>query len=138
MALFVADANAALATMLQEDAASMIQSFTEQINQGAFLAVPSLWHVEVTNALINKFRRKLMSHEEIEKCFQDFQSLRVRTDVYSAEPSVISHIWRLAIKHQLTTYDATYLELAIRLGCPLLTADEALIRSAPLEGITLL
>lgn len=47
--------------------------------------------------------------------------------------------WReilaLARAEGLTTYDATYLELAIRRGLPLLTRDEALIRAAERSGV---
>jgi predicted nucleic acid-binding protein len=36
----------------------------------------------------------------------------------------------LARAQQLTTYDASYLELAMRLGLPLATKDAALVRAA--------
>ena len=48
--------------------------------------------------------------------------------------------WReilaLARAEGLTTYDATYSELAIRRGLPLQTQDEALIRAAKRSGVT--
>jgi predicted nucleic acid-binding protein len=47
--------------------------------------------------------------------------------------------WReilaLARAEELTTYDARYLELAIRHGLPLLTRDEALIHAAERSGV---
>jgi len=36
----------------------------------------------------------------------------------------------LAERHQLTTYDASYLELAQRLGLPLATVDANLLQAA--------
>ena len=41
-------------------------------------------------------------------------------------------VWRL--RHNLTSYDATYLALAAALDCPLLTADSAMAR-APNIGV---
>ena len=137
MSLFVADANAVLATLFHEGG-SMLQRFEERIGLGDRLAVPGLWHLEVTNVLLNKLRRKMMTQEDATASFEAFQNFRVRTDLYSAEPSVISHLWRLALKHQLTSYDAAYLELALRLDCPLLTDDAALLRAAAQENVKLL
>ena len=45
---------------------------------------------------------------------------------------------RLAEQHQISAYDATYLELAKRLNLPLATNDRALITAARVEGIALL
>lgn len=137
MSLFVADANAVLATLFQEEG-TMLQRFEKRISLGDRLAVPGLWHLEVTNVLLSKLRRKMITREDASASFEAFQNYRVRTDLYSAEPSVISHLWRLALKHQLTSYDAAYLELALRLDCPLLTDGGALVRAATEENVTLL
>jgi predicted nucleic acid-binding protein len=44
----------------------------------------------------------------------------------------------LADRHRLTVYDATYLELALRLSLPLATLDDELRNAAQLEGVPLL
>jgi len=44
----------------------------------------------------------------------------------------------VADKHRLTVYDATYLELALRLALPLATLDDDLRQAAQLEGLVLL
>ena len=41
----------------------------------------------------------------------------------------------VAAAEGLTTYDAAYLELAIRRGLPLLTKDQALIAAAQRTGV---
>jgi predicted nucleic acid-binding protein len=52
------------------------------------------------------------------------------------------HVWdrtlELADRHNLTVYDATYLELAMRLSLPLATLDEDLRKAAQREGVPLL
>jgi predicted nucleic acid-binding protein len=42
---------------------------------------------------------------------------------------------RLARAHGLTTYDASYLEVAVRLGIPLATLDRTLAKAAADEGV---
>ncbi len=44
----------------------------------------------------------------------------------------------LAHSHSLTTYDAAYLELALRRGLPLASRDKALETAARVEGVPLL
>jgi predicted nucleic acid-binding protein len=44
----------------------------------------------------------------------------------------------LARSHRLTSYDAAYLELALRRGLPLASRDQALQAAARAEGVPLL
>ena len=53
-------------------------------------------------------------------------------------PSTCEHARRTARAEGLTTYDATYLELAIRRGLSLQTKDEALIGAAQRSGVAVL
>ena len=46
--------------------------------------------------------------------------------------------YQLSQKHKLTTYDAAYLELAVRLGAPLATNDQDLTDAAGRTGVRLL
>lgn len=51
---------------------------------------------------------------------------------------VEAEIFRLARRHQLTAYDAAYVELALRDRLPLATLDRALARAARIEGVDLI
>jgi predicted nucleic acid-binding protein len=46
------------------------------------------------------------------------------------------NIWNL--NHRLTSYDAAYLELAMRTALPLATLDQDLRKAASAEGVSLL
>ena len=52
------------------------------------------------------------------------------------------HVWEQTLElsdcHNLTVYDATYLELALRLSLPLATLDDDLRLAAQQEGVPLL
>jgi len=58
------------------------------------------------------------------------------------DPDTIDYAWtttlHLADIHQITVYDASYLELALRRGLPLATRDEQLAAAAISAGATLL
>ena len=49
-----------------------------------------------------------------------------------------TEILRLARKHRLTFYDASYLELAFNMKLPLATLDSDLLRAAKAESVALL
>jgi len=61
------------------------------------------------------------------------KALRVVADAESAA-RVFSDMHRLALDHRLTSYDAAYLELALRHGLPLATLDDKLIRASKAAG----
>jgi predicted nucleic acid-binding protein len=46
-----------------------------------------------------------------------------------------NEVLRLARTHQLSVYDAAYLELALRKNAPLATLDTDLIKAARLESV---
>jgi len=47
-------------------------------------------------------------------------------------------VHRLAVAHRLTSYDATYLELALRRALPLATLDAELMAGCAAAGVTVL
>jgi predicted nucleic acid-binding protein len=64
-----------------------------------------------------------------------------RLPIY-CEQETNDHVWgrtlELADRHHLTFYDATYLELALRLSLPLATLDDDQRQAAQQEGVPLL
>lgn len=93
--------------------------------------VPALWWFEVRNVLIINERRRAISEAETARAAQEWAQLDIAID---NSPDEIA-IMRLARKHRLTVYDATYLELALRERLPLATLDATLAEAARQEGI---
>ena len=58
--------------------------------------------------------------------------------IYIAPLPQTSAAFDLAQRHNLTFYDAVYLELAQRENIPLATLDQALVRAAIAEGVPLI
>jgi predicted nucleic acid-binding protein len=99
--------------------------------------VPTLWHFELTNMLVQAERRKRIGSDDATALLAFFESLPIETDP-EAPASRRRDIWILARRHKLTSYDAAYLDLAIRAGMPLATRDEALADAAIECGIRVL
>lgn len=101
------------------------------------LHVPSIWPWEITNALLVATRRKRITGVHAAQ----FLTLLSRFDIRIAPPPAVLDLPRLtslAQRHNLTTYDASYLDLAIRLALPLATLDDALRKAALAEGLPVL
>jgi predicted nucleic acid-binding protein len=99
--------------------------------------VPALWHFEMTNMLVQAERRKRIGSDDATALLTFFDSLPIDTDS-EAPASRRRDVWILARRHKLTSYDAAYLELAIRTGMPLATCDEALAAAAIECGVSVL
>jgi predicted nucleic acid-binding protein len=84
--------------------------------------VPSLWHTEVTNALLVAERRKIVTEAQVIDYLNKLSNLPIITDnVIVASRREI--IMALARERSLTAYDAVYLDLALRKDAVLATFD---------------
>lgn len=96
--------------------------------------VPALWWFEIRNAMIMAERRKRLTSADTSRILRDFADLRITEDFSPDEAALL----RLARAHKLTAYDAAYLELARRQSIPLATLDQALMRAARAEKISVI
>ncbi len=130
--VFVLDASVTIAALLPEDRSDEARSILRRALSGVI--VPALWHLEVGNILIRAERRGAIKPRGRETLLADLAIIPIDTD---HEGSI--HAWRgttdLALRHSLTLYDATYLELAIRYRLPLATFDASLVRAATAEHL---
>jgi predicted nucleic acid-binding protein len=98
--------------------------------------VPSLWRLEVANALQYALR-----HKRIDPAFRDASLADLRAFHIVVDAETDSHAWgntlALAERHGLSLYDAAYLELAQRLRLPLATLDQALRTAARASRVAL-
>jgi predicted nucleic acid-binding protein len=132
----VIDASMTIAWLFSDERSATPQIVLRRVAaEGAW--VPSLWRLEIANVLRNAVRRHRCDEGYAERCLQRLGRLRVAID---AETDL--HAWgsirQLSGKHDLTPYDAAYLELAIRRKHALATCDAALIKAARETGIQVL
>jgi predicted nucleic acid-binding protein len=129
----VIDSSVALTWCFEDEASPRSDALLDQVrDEGA--VVPGLWHLEVANVLLQAEKRGRITAADIAMRLELIAELPIDTDNETA-----ARAWReilaLARAEGLTTYDAAYLELAIRRGLPLLTKDQALIAAAQRTGV---
>lgn len=95
--------------------------------------VPSLWRLEFSNALLVAERRRRLTRAERLQMLDEASRLRLRVDAHVHDLRQIS---TLASQHGLSAYDSAYLELAMRLGVPMITLDNDLAAAAMTAGLT--
>lgn len=87
--------------------------------------VPTLFRLEVQNALLQAVRRKRLTRAVVEARFDDLDRLKLTVDAAEAGAAFKTG-FALAERFDLSAYDAAYLELAVRAKRPLMTRDDRL------------
>jgi len=78
-------------------------------------------------------RRKRLAESDITAILESLKALPIMVDPPDADR--VMQLPVLALKHQLTAYDAAYLEMALRLNLPIATKDAAMKRAMTSCGI---
>lgn len=92
--------------------------------------VPGVWWYELRNALIVNERRGRLSAEDTRATLADLDEMNIAADTQHHTPTVLD----LARRHELSVYDAAYLEVALRRGLPLVSLDRRLSKAATASG----
>lgn len=79
-------------------------------------------------------RQKRLNSDRLDKVLANIKELKIDVDKRTNE-FAWTRILSLARRHDLTTYDASYLELAARGGLALATYDRDLAEAAKSEGV---
>ena len=133
---FVLDCSATLPWVFGDEATPAYDALLDQLGAGTRAWVPSLWHLELGNVLLGAKRRNRIDQAGIEAFLSQLAVYDIAVDDQTTERA-----WQktldLAMQYGLSTYDAAYLELALRRGVPLATLDSALIAAARTCGVAL-
>jgi len=128
MSDFVLDCSIAAAWLFDDEATAQTNDLLVRLKDSRAF-VPNIWHLELGNVLIQAERRKCITSTQISTRLELISRLPIITDT-ETDNRAFREILTLARTEALTTYDAAYLEIAIRRGVPLATLDKALIRAA--------
>jgi predicted nucleic acid-binding protein len=96
---------------------------------------PSLLQLEFTNVLRTACRRGTLAVTAAHAIVDQVALLPIRIDDAPPQPA---SLLSLALRFQLTSYDAAYLELAFRLQLPIATRDGDLAEAAWAAGVGVL
>ena len=134
--VFIADASVAVGWVHPAQGTKQTAAMLDAIAEGATLEVPALWPLEVANALTVLVRRRKLTEDECQTGLGWLRGLRLRVD-HEMASLAFSRLSELATTHQLSVYDAAYLELAQRRRLVLGCKDGPLRKAAPARGVSL-
>jgi predicted nucleic acid-binding protein len=130
----VVDNSMALAWTLEDEHSAASDAILEVVtSQGGH--VPFIFRAEFANGLTMAVRRKRVDDQGRSEALAFMEGLNLTHDLEGSMR--ISSAVALADKHDLTVYDALYLELAQRVGCPLATFDKKLSNAARSAAVAL-
>ena len=98
--------------------------------------VPALWQLELANVLKTACTKGRLSHAQTRQILDALAQLPIEVD--NDTPPGQRQLFELAMRFNLSSYDAAYLELAMRHGLPLATQDEQLKLAAIAAGVDVL
>jgi predicted nucleic acid-binding protein len=133
---FVLDASVALSWCFEDEATAAAWAALDRLESDD-AAVPALWSLEMANILAAAERRGRLSAARISEFIALLEGLAIEVDDETARHALHETL-TLARNEGLTAYDASYLELAMRLGVPLATKDAQLARVAAKLGVAVL
>ena len=95
-----------------------------QLSENAEMFAPSLMIHEVANSLWKAIKLKRITQEDAFRAMNDLGDLQINLqEQYWTEAS---REFAIAIKLDITTYDAAYLALSEKMNAPVITADDKL------------
>jgi predicted nucleic acid-binding protein len=129
----VLDASVASAWCFEDQATPAAEAVLDRLSDDA-ASVPPIWELEVANVLLVAERRGRLSEASATR----FLDLLRRLPIVVDEAQDLWVVMAAGRRHGLSSYDATYLVLAERLGAPLATLDHGLAQAATAAGVPLL
>lgn len=133
---FVLDASVTMSWCFHDEATPATWRVLDSLDED-LAYVPSIWILEVANALNMARRRGWLGLNQYLRFIQTVRELPINVDQPTVE-RVLTVVLSMASAQQLTTYDAAYLELAMRMGLPIATTDARLAQAASRLGLRLL
>lgn len=98
--------------------------------------VPVTWGLEIANVLAKAEARGVITEAQSEAFLEMLAGIRIHADATTVARS-LADVLQLARRYRLSSYDASYLELALRNGLPLATLDTDLTKAARKSGVRL-
>lgn len=134
---FVLDASVALTWLLSDAKANQrdyAAGLLEALKRGTIAVVPVTWALEIANVLARGEGRGAVTAAQSDAFLEMLSGAPIEVDT-ATYPQALTETLRLARRHRLSSYDASYLELALRNGLPLATLDANLSKAARKAGV---
>ena len=134
--LFVTDNSVVMSWCFKDEGNQYADLVLDRLSE-ATAVVPSIWPLEVINVLLVAERRKRISEADSVRFITLLSQLPIVVE-YEKPEQIMKDLLPLARIHNLSSYDASYLALAMRKGVPMATLDNRLINAAKAVDVKIL
>ena len=131
--MLVIDASIALSWVFPDEESAVANAVLDRLPVEAAI-VPAVWSLEMTNALLIGERRGRLSREQVADALAFLRRLPIEPAA-SAWDLDFGVVMSLARTHELTSYDAAYVELALRSSARLASLDSKMLQAAVEAGV---
>ena len=124
---FVVDNSVVMSWCFKDETNNYADKILDRLTESAAV-VPSIWPFEVVNVLLVAERQKRLSESDSIRFLTILSQLPIVVEYQ--RPEMMQELLALARSNNLSSYGASYLDLAIRKGFPIATQDNRLIEAA--------
>jgi len=128
---FVLDNSVLCGWLLESQATDYSAAIARRLERERAVA-PSLLRLELVNVLRTACKRQIMVASQAQEMLAQLSLLPIDINANPPDPALLL---ALALRHELSAYDAAYLELALRLQLPIATQDATLAAAARIAGV---
>jgi predicted nucleic acid-binding protein len=131
----VVDASVALSWCFPDEQTASSVGVLDRLRSGEQALVPAFQAVEVLNSLLVGERKSRIMPQQTATFLGAITTLSPAFD-YATLEQIAGPVQIICRDHRITPYDALYVELAQRSGCPLATLDQAQRDAATALGVS--
>lgn len=133
---FVLDCSATMSLFLPDEELNHISSKVAELLKSSICYAPSIWPYEVYNVILTCINRQRLNGEQASSITRLVKKLPIKID--NSFTLTANNILNIAKTNNLSIYDSAYIELALRIKCPIATLDKKVIQVAKNVGIELI
>jgi predicted nucleic acid-binding protein len=132
---FIIDTSVVMAWCFRDEVSQYSEIVLDSLEDHEAL-VPSVWPLEVGNVLLVAERRKRLAAADSIRFLSLLSRLPISVEQESPD-RMLKEIVALARQYRLSTYDASYLDLAMRSGLEIATQDSGLLEAAKQSNVSI-
>lgn len=117
--------------LLESQASAYCEAVARRLQTSRAIA-PPLLALEYTNVLRTACKQQKFIASQAQEMLTMLAGLPIDIDTAPPNPA---QLFDLALRYDLTSYDAVYLDLALRRSLPIATQDQALANAALVAGV---
>ncbi len=125
---FVVDNSVVMSWCFEDERNSYCDAVLESLADGEAF-VPGMWPLEVGNVLLVAERKKRFTEASVVRFLELVSGLPLTVEQETPE-RMLKEIVSIAREQGISTYDASYIDLAMRLGLPMSTLDASMRKAA--------